>query len=105
MSSTTSSPYLADLNAPFCGLQVAKSFGLLTPKEKQYTHWLNKASWAGARIIQEQWSPCGTILYDFLVTLFSDDKNRLVDLQLLKEKSALGDDDWQALLQYTAQVS
>ncbi|GJJ12446.1 hypothetical protein Clacol_006688 [Clathrus columnatus] len=101
--SSSSSLYLADLNAPFCGMEVAKSFGLLTANEKKYTHWINKASWAGARIIQEQWSPQGTAIYDLLIAVFSDG-HRLADLQILKEKSGLANEDWEALLQYTAQI-
>lgn len=99
----SSTPYLADVSSPFCGLDVSKSFGLLTAKEKKYTHFINRASWAGVRIIQEQWSPHATALYDLLIAVFSDN-GHIADLHRLKEQSDLSDTDWQALLQYTAQV-
>lgn len=48
----TKSRFLADENPPICGMDVDKQFALLTTKEKLYAHYLSKASWAGARIIQ-----------------------------------------------------
>jgi hypothetical protein len=56
MSSATDRFY-ADKDAPFCSLNASKSFKLLTQKEKLYAHYVGQASWAGARIIQGQWTP------------------------------------------------
>lgn len=97
---------LADLTVPYCGLQVAKAFNLLSSKEKHYTHFVNRASWAGARIIQEQWTPYASKLYDLLIAMFSDGKEPagLADLDLLKSNAGLNDEEWEAMLQYTAQV-
>ena len=97
---------LADLRVPYCGLEVAKSFSLLTPKERLYTHWLNKASWAGVRIIQGQWTPYATKLYDLLITTFSNGEQPagLAGLDALKAKAGVDDDEWEAALQYAAQV-
>ena len=58
---------------------------------------------AGARIIQQQWTPYATDLYDLLIAIFSDD-GKLANLEELKTKSALTDDEWQSLLMYSSQV-
>ena len=113
--------FLADRNAPFCSLEVAKSFAQLTyvlslialnfislkhlcrSKEKKYAHYVGQASWAGARIIQGQWTPQAQSLYDLLILTFSKD-GKLADLETLKRESGVSDEDWTNLLQYTAQV-
>ncbi|KAK0189645.1 aflatoxin-detoxifizyme [Armillaria mellea] len=95
--------FLADKSAPLCGMDVGKSFGQLSPKEKLYTHYLTEASWAGARIIQAQWTAQATDLYDLLILTFSAN-GKLADLDTLKASSGLSDDDWEALIQYTVQV-
>ncbi|KAG8684697.1 hypothetical protein FRC09_015223, partial [Ceratobasidium sp. 395] len=97
--------FLADQNAPLCSLAVKDSFSLLTEKEKLYTHWVGAASWAGARIVQEQWTPDAQALYDFLILIFSaSDKPSLGDLTELKSKAGLNDEEWTQLLEYVAQV-
>ncbi|EPQ58127.1 aflatoxin-detoxifizyme [Gloeophyllum trabeum ATCC 11539] len=96
--------FLADRAAPLCSLNVAKSFSLLSDKEKKYAHYIAQASWAGARIIQEQWTPHATSLYDLLILAFSDNNGNLADLDALKANAGLGDGDWEDLLQYTSQV-
>ncbi|KAF8514032.1 aflatoxin-detoxifizyme [Gautieria morchelliformis] len=103
---TSDSQYLADKTSPLCGLNVAKAFSLLTSQEKHYTHWVGQASWAGARIIQGQWTPYASNLYDLLTTTFSNGEKPpgLADLATLQAKSKLNDEEWGALLQYTIQV-
>ncbi|TFK54893.1 dipeptidyl-peptidase III [Heliocybe sulcata] len=103
-STMASERFLADRAAPLCSLSVAKSFSLLSPNEKKYAHYLAEASWAGARIIQGQWTPQATSLYDLLILTFSDSKGNLADLDALKTKAGLGNEDWEDLLQYTSQV-
>lgn len=73
-------------------------------KEKKYAHYIGQASWAGARIIQGQWTPQATSLYDLLILIWSD-KGSLADLSSLKTKSGLDDEDWNNAMLYTAQVS
>jgi hypothetical protein len=108
MASSTAvnaSRFLADENPPLCSLSVKDSFALLTDKEKLYTHWVGAASWAGARIIQEQWTPEAQTLYDFLILVFStNDGKSLADLEALKSKSKSGNEEWVQLLEYVAQV-
>ncbi|KAF8903038.1 aflatoxin-detoxifizyme [Mucidula mucida] len=95
--------FLADRAAPLCSLDVAKSFDQLSPKEKLYTHYVTEASWAGARIIQEQWTPQASDLYDLLILTFSKD-GKLADLDALQRTSQVSSEDWDDLLQYTSQV-
>ncbi|KAI1795058.1 aflatoxin-detoxifizyme [Ganoderma leucocontextum] len=95
--------FLADKAAPYCSLNVAKSFGLLSSKEKKYAHYVSKASWAGARIIQGQWTPQAEKLYDLLILTFSEN-GKLADLDALHEKSGVSAEEWNDLLQYTSQV-
>ncbi|TDL27464.1 dipeptidyl-peptidase III [Rickenella mellea] len=105
MASIASERYLADRKAPICSLDVSASFSQLSSNEKKYAHYLAAASWAGARIIQEQWTPQATQLYDLLVLTFSDsDHGKLADLKHLQSNAGLDDSDWEDLLQYSSQV-
>lgn len=104
-SAVNAARFLADQNPPLCSLAVKDSFALLTEKEKLYTHWVGAAAWAGARIIQEQWTAEAQTLYDFLILIFSgNDGKSLADLGALKSKSGLSDEEWVQLLEYVAQV-
>ncbi|KAJ7155971.1 aflatoxin-detoxifizyme [Mycena crocata] len=96
--------FLADRLPPLCSLDVKKSFDQLSPTEKHYTHWLTLASWAGARIIQAQWTPQATDLYDLLILTFSSGDGKLADLQALQQKAGLSTVEFEGLLQYTSQV-
>ncbi|KZP11993.1 aflatoxin-detoxifizyme [Athelia psychrophila] len=102
-TATASELFLADRNAPLCSFDVAKSFSLLSSKEKNYAHYLGQAGWAGARIIQGQWTPQARNLYDLLILTFSAD-GKLADLPALQKKAGLDDEEWEDLLQYTIQV-
>ena len=75
----------------------------IRPKEKKYAHYVGEASWAGARIIQGQWTPQAQKLYDLLILTFSD-KGQLADLPGLQQKASLTSEEWEDLLQYTSQV-
>ncbi|KAF9532974.1 aflatoxin-detoxifizyme [Crepidotus variabilis] len=96
--------FFADRSAPFCSLDVAKSFNLLSDKEKKYAHYVGLASWAGARIIQGQWTEEARDLYDLLIATFSDSKGGLSNFDNLKKEAGLNETEWEDLLQYTAQV-
>ncbi|PCH38202.1 aflatoxin-detoxifizyme [Wolfiporia cocos MD-104 SS10] len=95
--------FYADRAAPLCSLDVANSFAQLTSKEKKYTHYVGQASWAGARIIQGQWTPQAQKLYDLLILTFSDN-GRLADLEGLKQRSGISPEEWEDLIQYTSQA-
>ncbi|CAE6522086.1 unnamed protein product [Rhizoctonia solani] len=108
MASTTAvnaARFLADRNPPLCSLTIKDSFGQLTEKEKLYSHWVGAAAWAGARIVQEQWTPEAQSLYDLLISIFSsNDGKSIADLTDLKNKSGLNEEEWTFLLEYVAQV-
>ncbi|KAI0371497.1 aflatoxin-detoxifizyme [Pilatotrama ljubarskyi] len=95
--------FLADRSAPYCSLSVAKSFEQLSSKEKKYAHYIGQASWAGARIIQGQWTPQAQKLYDLLILTFSEN-GKLADLESLQQRSGVSAEDWEDVLQYTSQV-
>lgn len=76
---------------------------LTSSNEKKYAHYVGQASWAGARIIQEQTTPHARKLYDLLILTFSEN-GKLADLARLKVQSGVSDEDWDNLLQYTTQV-
>ncbi|KAF7322970.1 Dipeptidyl peptidase 3 [Mycena chlorophos] len=97
------STLLADKTPPFCSLEIKQSFDLLTQTEKLYTYYVTQASWAGARIIQEQWTGQATQLFDLLIAVFGDG-GKLVNLQSLQKKAGLSDDAFDSLLQYSAQT-
>jgi dipeptidyl-peptidase-3 len=65
---------------------------------------LGEASWAGARIILGQWTPFTEKLYDLLILTFSED-GTITDINVLKEKSGLSDDEWDRVLEFASQVS
>ncbi|KPV75592.1 uncharacterized protein RHOBADRAFT_26952 [Rhodotorula graminis WP1] len=98
--------YLADKAPPVCSLTIADSFKALTRQEKLYSHYLSEASWAGARIVMRQTTAHSEKLFDLLVATFSSaaDPTKLADLQQLKKKSGVSDNDWDAVLAYAAQV-
>ena len=76
---------------------------LYSSKEKKYAHYVGQASWAGARIIQGQWTPQAEKLYDLLILTFSEN-GKLANLDALQHKSGVSVDEWEDLLQYTSQV-
>ncbi|KAF5392065.1 hypothetical protein D9757_003299 [Collybiopsis confluens] len=105
MASTNvnSERFLADRAAPLCSMDIAKTFAQLSSKEKKYTHHVSEAAWAGARIIQAQWTPFAELLYDLLILTFSD-SGKLANLARLQSSSGLSSEEWEDLMQYTVQV-
>ncbi|KAJ7721691.1 aflatoxin-detoxifizyme [Mycena olivaceomarginata] len=96
--------FLADRNPPLCSLEVKKSFDQLSPAEKHYTYWLTSASWGGRPIIQSQWTPQATDLYDLLILAFSSSDGKLADLEALQKKAELSAGEFNDLLQYASQT-
>ncbi|KAI6099116.1 peptidase family M49-domain-containing protein [Pisolithus sp. B1] len=103
MASFLAEQYLADKTPPVCRVEVAKAFDQLTSREKLYAHYVGQASWAGARVIQGQWTPQAQTLYDLLVLTFGAN-GKLADLEALKQRSGVSEQDFDDALQYTAQV-
>ncbi|KAF8350715.1 aflatoxin-detoxifizyme [Amanita rubescens] len=96
--------FYADRSAPICSLNVGNVFDQLSSREKKYAHYIGLASWAGARIIQEQWTPHAKSLYNLLILTYSTDQGVLIDLESLRADSGLSPEEWNDLLQYTTQV-
>ncbi|KAG6866907.1 hypothetical protein C0991_003822 [Blastosporella zonata] len=96
--------FLADRTSPLCSMDIAKSFGQLSSVEKKYAHYLSLASWAGARIIQGQWTTQASDLYDLLILSFSTPNGTLADLNALQQQAGLTAEEWDDLLQYTILV-
>ncbi|KAF8317581.1 aflatoxin-detoxifizyme [Clavulina sp. PMI_390] len=98
----------ADTNIPFCGMEVAEPFSLLTDKEKLYTYWISKASWAGLPIIHGQWTPFSQDLFKLLVAIFgsSSSPSAFSDLIAfrLRVGSSVSDEEWAWALEYTAKA-
>ncbi|MBW0514372.1 hypothetical protein O181_054087 [Austropuccinia psidii MF-1] len=105
-SALSQSRYQADSNPPICSLNVSSSFNSLTKTEKLYAHWMSRASWEGARIIMNQWTPQAEDLFDFILSLFGSSSNptRPASFASLRKKSGLCDLEWNQLLDYSAQV-
>ncbi|GAA6027147.1 hypothetical protein JCM8097_002430 [Rhodosporidiobolus ruineniae] len=107
MSSTSSANdrYLADVEPPVCSLNVASSFKNLTAKEKLYAHHLGAASWAGGRIIMRQTTASAESLFDLLVATFSTaEGGKLANLDDLKKESGVSEEEWKAVIEYSAQA-
>jgi len=104
MSSTLATErFLTDIDAPIVGLQVDRAFSQLSSTEKQYAHYLGEASWAGARVILGQWTPFTEKLYDLLILTFSEN-GTITDIDALKEKSGLSEDEWDRVLEFASQA-
>ncbi|KAH7107850.1 dipeptidyl-peptidase III [Auriculariales sp. MPI-PUGE-AT-0066] len=97
--------FLADPCPPLCSLNIKPAFDLLSEHEKAYAHWIGKASWAGGKIIADQVSQQGVKLYDLLIAIFGNsDRKTIGDLATLKSAAAVPDDQWNLVLEYSAQV-
>ncbi|KAF7363442.1 Dipeptidyl peptidase 3 [Mycena sanguinolenta] len=96
--------FLADRSPPLCSLEVKKSFDQLSPTEKHYAYWIDHASWGGRPILQAQWTPQATDLYDLLILTFSGNDGKLADLQALQSNAGLSADEFNHLTQYASQV-
>lgn len=99
--------YLADRAPPICSLQVKESFANLTRQEKLYSHFMAQACWSGGRIIMRQTTETAEQLYDLVVSTFAESDqaaNKLGDLEQLKVKSGVTQEEWDETLEYCAQV-
>ncbi|KAA1076581.1 hypothetical protein PGT21_012279 [Puccinia graminis f. sp. tritici] len=96
----------ADLNPPICSLNVSASFSRLSREERLYAHWMSRASWHGARIIMNQWTPKSEQLYDFILTLFGShsDPTQPACFESLRENAQLNTEEWEQALDYSAQL-
>lgn len=86
---------------PFLKLDAKVAFEGLSDKEKKYAHYLSRASWYGGLIVLFQTSRESPLIYLLLNRLFrSQDLPSLKTLAL--EQAGFSEDDFKALLVYTA---
>ncbi|KAH7930761.1 dipeptidyl-peptidase III [Leucogyrophana mollusca] len=103
MANLAAERFLADKAPPICRVEVANAFRQLTLKEQKYAHYVGQASWAGSRIIQDQWTLQAQRLYDLLILTFSDN-GKLADLDSLQKQSGLSSGEFEDVLQYSSQA-
>ncbi|GAA5980189.1 hypothetical protein JCM5350_000865 [Sporobolomyces pararoseus] len=105
MVSQADQRYLADRAPPVCSLQVKDSFNNLTKQEKLYSHFMSQACWSGGRIIMRQTTETAEQLFDLIVSTFAkSDEAKLGDLEELKSKSGVTQEEWDDTLAYCAQA-
>ncbi|KAK4053216.1 hypothetical protein OIO90_003990 [Microbotryomycetes sp. JL221] len=98
--------YLADESPPVCSLNIKTAFEGLSKDERLYAHHMSEASWAGARIVMGQTTFHADKIHDWLMATFSSaqDSHKLADLQTMKQKSGVSDQDWSNVLAFAAQA-
>ena len=69
MDEATLKQYLADDPPTIVPLTIKKHFDALGDKEKQYAHFISRASLAGTRINLRQVSSESEAIYDFILSL------------------------------------
>ncbi|KAL4074933.1 peptidase family M49-domain-containing protein [Scleroderma yunnanense] len=90
--------YLADKSSPICRMAVAHAFEHLTEETLCPLHWIGFH-----RIIQGQWTPQVQRLFDLLILTFSTNE-KLADLEALKKRPSICQQDFDDALEYTSQV-
>jgi dipeptidyl-peptidase-3 len=80
-------------------LVIKPLFDRLTTQEKLYAHYMSKAAWYGSRILWQQTSPEGPLIFDFVIALY-----RACDGQWarLADESGVTPDELDEFLNYSA---
>ncbi|ELT96112.1 hypothetical protein CAPTEDRAFT_110850, partial [Capitella teleta] len=100
MSDFDPSRFLIPNDVGFCLLECKTAFEALTPREKQYSHYLAQASFAGSLICLFQTSPESPGIFLLLQKLF---RHQTVDeLQKLAEEQGWSDQEFQAFVVYAS---
>lgn len=92
--------YLADAPPSVVRLEIAKHFEPLTDKQKRYSHFISRASFAGTRVVLRQVSPESEPIFDFILALH---KAAQGDWKALAQKAGIEDAHLTAFLEYAAQ--
>ncbi|KAK9766092.1 hypothetical protein K7432_005077 [Basidiobolus ranarum] len=104
LTSDIEAQHYADHKAPVCQLEIRNHFELLQEKEKRYAHHISRASWYGARVLLAQTTKDSENIYDFIISLFKEEKNnQMVALDQLQQKSGVDTETFQHWLQYSGQ--
>ncbi|KAI0866105.1 peptidase family M49-domain-containing protein [Xylaria cubensis] len=80
-------------------LEIASLFSNLSEQQKQYSHYMARAAWSGARIIMRQVSPESLAIFDFIMRLRELCNG---DWQRLAEWEGVTEYDVSAFIQYAA---
>ncbi|XP_056383503.1 dipeptidyl peptidase 3 [Hyla sarda] len=94
------SQYILPNDLPVALLDCEEAFSLLSTEEKLYTHFLSRASFYGGLIVLFQTSPESPAIYVLLNRLFRRQEPSV--LHEVAKNQGLTDDEYQALLVYTA---
>ncbi|XP_044125836.1 dipeptidyl peptidase 3 isoform X3 [Bufo gargarizans] len=94
------SQYVLPNDLPIALLDCEEAFSLLSTKEKLYTHFLSRASFYGGLIVLFQTSPESPAIYILLNRLFRAQEPCV--LQKVAQCQGMTDEEYQALLVYTA---
>ncbi|KAK4128385.1 dipeptidyl-peptidase III [Parathielavia appendiculata] len=100
MNAQELSQYQADAPPSVVRLEIEKHFSALSDKQKRYSHFISKASFAGTRIVLRQVSPESEHIYDFILALH---KAAGGDWKALAQKAGVDEQGLTAFLQYAAQ--
>ncbi|KAJ3348765.1 hypothetical protein HDU83_001043 [Entophlyctis luteolus] len=94
--------FLCDTNAPLARLEVKHHFESLSDVEKNYAHFIARASWAGARVCSATTSHSSPLLFQMMLDLFADenDSKTIRDMAAFKLKANLPEASWQFFLEY-----
>lgn len=93
--------FLADTDIPIIQLSVGEYFNDLTDKEKKYAHYIERAGWAGARIILQQTTKYSMSIFDLIMSIFYSHE-KLTDVAALTKKAGIAEEDMTRLLEYSA---
>ncbi|KAJ8324403.1 hypothetical protein QVD99_002433 [Batrachochytrium dendrobatidis] len=102
--------FLSDAELPITRMEVRKHFDALTDVEKKYSHFIGRASWAGAGIIAASMSPYGPALVGLFLDIFTvpetrhSDAPRMVDIIALQAKVDVSEASWTNFLEYACSV-
>ncbi|KAI9319493.1 peptidase family M49-domain-containing protein [Dichotomocladium elegans] len=98
------SRYLAEEHTPYSFLAAKPYFDSLTAREKNYAHYMARASFEGTRIIIRQTNPDAEGIYDLILQVFGDGTgNNMADIEQLAAKSGVSSEAFNQFLEYSAQ--
>ncbi|XP_077448467.1 dipeptidyl peptidase 3 isoform X1 [Stigmatopora argus] len=94
------SQYFLPNDIGIAALDCAEAFGLLSPQEKLYAHYLSHASWCGGLAVLLQTSPESPLIFVLLQRIFR--KQSPSQLEAVATAAGLSSEEYQAFLVYAA---
>ncbi|KAJ3251645.1 hypothetical protein HDU77_005765 [Chytriomyces hyalinus] len=104
--STSHALYRCDTDVPIARLEAKEHFDSLSDQQKNYAHFIGRASWAGARIVSATTSHEAPVLFQMALDLFksAEDPKTIRDVSAYKSASGLSEESWKAFIEYNSQV-